>query len=71
MSLTYGLQTARDLLEKLRRDAKLLDDEVSSDRFFNFVIAGYSLIHWVKKDPSVPVRQKRNQRLMAFTETIG
>jgi hypothetical protein len=58
MSLTYGLQTARDLLEKLRRDAKLLDDEVSSDRFFNFVITGYSLIKWVEKDPSVPVSAK-------------
>jgi hypothetical protein len=58
MSLTYGIQTARDLLEKLRRDSKLLDDEVLSDRFFNFVITGYSLIQWVEKDPSVPESAK-------------
>lgn len=58
MSLTYGLKTAKDLLDKLRRDAKMLDDEVSSDRFFNFVITGYSLIEWVMKDPSVPQSAK-------------
>ena len=38
MSLTFGLQTPRDLLEKLKRDGSLLDDEVTSDRLFNFVI---------------------------------
>lgn len=54
MSLTYGLATAKDLLEKLERDAALLDEEVTSDRFFNFVVTGYSLIDWVKNDPSVP-----------------
>ncbi len=52
MSLTYGLQTPRDLLEKLKRDAELLGDEVTSDRFFNFVITGYSLIDWIKNDPA-------------------
>jgi hypothetical protein len=58
MSLTYGLSTAKDLLEKLRRDAALLDEEVSSDRFFNFVLTGYSLIDWVKNDPTVPAVAK-------------
>lgn len=48
MTLTFGLQTPRDLLEKLKRDAVLLDEEVTSDRFFNFVVTGYSLIDWVK-----------------------
>ena len=58
MSLTYGLQTAKELLEKLRRDAALLDEEVSSDRFFNFVVTGYSLIDWIKNDPAVPAAAK-------------
>ena len=57
MSLTYGLQTAKELLEKLRRDAALLDEEVSSDRFFNFVVTGYSLIDWIKNDPAVPAAE--------------
>lgn len=54
MYLTYGFLSARSLYEKLKRDAEALDEEVNSDRFFNFVVTGYSLIDWVKKDPSVP-----------------
>ena len=54
MALTYGLLSARSLYEKLQRDAKALEEEVNSDRFFNFVVTGYSLIDWVEKDPSVP-----------------
>jgi hypothetical protein len=52
--LTFGLETPRDLLEKLKRDGALLDQEVTSDRFFNFVITGYSLIDWIKNSASVP-----------------
>ena len=54
MALTYGLLSARSLYEKLQRDAEALEKEVNSDRFFNFVVTGYSLIDWVKEDPSVP-----------------
>lgn len=53
MALTYGLLSARSLYEKLQRDAKALEEEVNSDRFFNFVVTGYSLVEWVEKDPSV------------------
>jgi len=55
MSLTYGLNNAQDLFEKLKRDAALLEEEVTSDRFFNFVVTGYSLIDWVSHDPSVAI----------------
>ena len=54
MALTYGLLSARSLYEKLKRDAEALKEEVNSDRFFNFVVTGYSLIDWVQADPSVP-----------------
>jgi hypothetical protein len=47
------LKTARDLLGKLSRDADLLHEEVSSDRFFNFVVTAYSLADWIQNDPSV------------------
>ena len=53
MTLTYGLRSARDLLGKLKRDAALLDQGVTSDKFFNFVVTGYSIIDWVKHDPSI------------------
>jgi hypothetical protein len=52
--LTAGLKTPRHLLEKLKRDGILLDEEVTSDRLFNFVITGYSLIDWLKHEPTVP-----------------
>jgi len=58
MSLTYGLSTVRDLFEKLKRDSTSLDDEVNSDRMFNFVVTVYSMIDWIKNDPSVPQSAK-------------
>jgi hypothetical protein len=58
MSLTFGLSSARDLFAKLQRDAVALDEEVTSDRLFNFVVTGYSMIDWIKNDPSVPVSAK-------------
>ena len=52
-SLPIPLASPRDLFAKLKRDASLLvDDEVTTDRFFNFVITGYSLIDWIKADPA-------------------
>jgi hypothetical protein len=55
MSLTPGLNSAVDLFRKLQRDVARLDLEVTDDQFFNLVITGYSLIDWVKNDPSLPV----------------
>jgi hypothetical protein len=52
--LTYGLRTTKDLHAKLLRDAGALEAEVTSDRMFNFVVTGYSLIDWAKQDPSLP-----------------
>jgi hypothetical protein len=54
MSLTFGLKTSRDLFDKLKRDVALLEQEVTSDRFFNFVVTGYSLIDWVKNGATTP-----------------
>lgn len=54
MSLTPGLSSAVDLFHKLQRDVGRLDQEVTNDQFFNLVITGYSLIDWVKNDPSLP-----------------
>lgn len=58
MSLTFGLATTKDLFAKLQRDAVALNDEVTSDRLFNFVVTGYSMIDWIKNDPSVPATAK-------------
>jgi hypothetical protein len=58
MPLTYGLKTAKDLFQKLQRDADLLGDKITSDRFFNFVVTAYSLIDWIQEDPSVPATAK-------------
>jgi hypothetical protein len=61
VSLTFGITTTRELYEKLKRDSSALQEEVSSDRFFNFVVTGYSMIDWVKNDPNVPTTAKELQ----------
>jgi len=58
MSLTPGLNSATDLLHKLQRDVGRLNHEVTSDDFFDFVVTGYSLIDWIKNDPSIPLTAK-------------
>ena len=55
-SLPLGkLNSATELFQKLKRDACRLHDEVTSDRFFDFVVTGYSLIDWVKKDTEISI----------------
>jgi hypothetical protein len=54
MTLTFDLKSTRDLFAKLRRDAEALEEEVTSDRLFNFCVTGYSMIDWVKNDPNIP-----------------
>jgi hypothetical protein len=60
MSLTYSFETAKDLLEKLRREANGLTEEVTGDKFFNFVITAYHITDWIKSDPSVPASAKND-----------
>jgi hypothetical protein len=48
MALTFALSSIRDLFAKLERDAALLDEEVTADRAFNFVVTGYSMIDYGK-----------------------
>jgi len=60
MALTFSFNSVRDLMAKLEREAKALNDEaVTGDRFFNFAITGYSMIDWVKQVPSVPASAKQ------------
>lgn len=70
MSRTYGLKSASDLLAKLDRDAELLRECVSSDRFFNFVVTAYSLADWVQNDPAVPQPAKSDLKRFRSTTAI-
>jgi hypothetical protein len=70
MSRTYGIKTAPDLLAKLERDAQLLREEVSSDRFFNFVVTAYSLADWIQNDPTVPASAKSDLQRFRGTAQI-
>jgi len=70
MSRTYGFKTAPDLLAKLERDAELLREEVSSDRFFNFVVTAYSLADWIENDPNVPSSAKSDLQRFRGTDQI-
>ena len=58
MSLTYSFEKARDLFEKMDRDAESLEKAVSGDTSFNFVITAFHLKDWVEQDPSVPQSAK-------------
>jgi hypothetical protein len=40
-----------------------LNNEITSDDFFNFVITGYSLIDWVKHDPLLPASARISQEI--------
>jgi hypothetical protein len=68
MTLTPGLSSAVDLFHKLQRDITRLDQEVTHDHFFNFVITGYSLIDWVKNDPSLPAAARTAEAIRALYE---
>jgi hypothetical protein len=58
--LLHGkLASASALIAKLKRDHAQLVEEVNSDRLFNFVVTGYSLIDWVKHDPTVPEKARK------------
>ena len=58
MTLIFCLNSVRDLFAKLQRDSDALDEEVTSDGLFNFVVTGYSMIDWLKNDPAVPASAK-------------
>src|ERR1700687_3524557 len=55
-----------------------LEEEVTSDRLFNFVVTGYSMIDWVENDPNVPpaakadpvIRGLRSPELTIVTQAI-
>jgi hypothetical protein len=46
------------MLDKMTRDADSLQETVSSDRAFNFVVAAFHLKDWVDQDPSLPQSAK-------------
>ena len=71
MALIPGLSSASDLYAKLKRDAGIIDNEVTSDAFFNFVITGYSLIDWIKNDPSISSEAKTESEIKALYEDKG
>jgi hypothetical protein len=66
MTLTPGLSSAADLFAKLRRDADQLNQAVTTDRFFNFVITGYSLIDWIKNDASIAAAARTPDQIKAL-----
>ena len=71
MSLAYGLKGWRDLFKKLERDGELLEQEVNSDRFFNFVVTAYHLCEWVEKDPHVAGTVKNDVKIVRKNKHIA
>jgi hypothetical protein len=52
--MSIGLNTALDLYAKVLRDRAVVQDRVTPDALFNFVVTGHSLCEWVRKDPTLP-----------------
>jgi len=56
MVLTFGFKTPRDLYEKLKRDAAILDSATDliqqDDAIFNFVITAFHITDWIKFGPA-------------------
>lgn len=69
--LTYRLNSTHDLLEKLRSDVKLLEEQVTSYRFFNFVITGYHIIDWIKNDERIQESTRKAAMEMYKNEYVS
>jgi hypothetical protein len=67
MSLTFSFASIRDVLSKLERDSeRMLTEGMTGDRFFDFVVTAYSMIDWVKRDPSVPASAKQPHEIQGL-----
>lgn len=67
MTLTYGFKSIRDLAAKLHREGTALQEKgVTADAFFNFVLTGYSMIDWVRNDPSLPSSALKNNAVSSL-----
>ncbi len=73
MSLTLNFNSVLDMFCKLQRDADLLDEKVTSDRLFNFVVTAWSMIDWVKNDRSLPnnVQDLYNDQWLKICQEIA
>src|SRR2546430_1172086 len=71
MSLTSGLKTPRDVLAKLHREHARLKHTVTGDDLMNFVITGYHIIDWVRKNPSVSSGAKSDVQSMYANRYIA
>ena len=51
MKYVHDFQTPRNIFEKLIRDSDKLDNRVSGDAIFNFILTAYHFQEWIKKSP--------------------
>ncbi len=71
MDLTYGLENPKNLYEKLKRDLDRLNQEVSSDAMFDFVVTGHHLREWIKKDKRMPGKIRRRLKVVEREREIS
>ncbi|MGL4500537.1 MAG: hypothetical protein ACRCU2_15830 [Planktothrix sp.] len=69
MSLKYGFDNARDLFEKLKRDAEKLGNEVTSDNMFNFIVTAYHIKKWIENDDSDSNKQDIRDKAKELQKT--
>lgn len=62
--IAYGFNKPRDLLEKLRRDYKILDVEATPDAIFNFTITAFHLLEdWIRQQPKNAINNKAKKKI--------
>ncbi len=78
MTLTFGFMSARDVLEKARRDFRRLSDAANrnaeseiADALFDFAVTVFHVKDWVKAHPNAPFRPHDVEALIASSTTLS
>lgn len=70
MTLRFGLQSSKDLLQKIIAEGEMLEKEITSYTLFNFVTSAYHLCEWIEKDQSVPEAAKQAVTTVKTAQSI-
>ncbi len=70
MSLTYSFAKPRDVFDKLKRDAAAIEDEVTGDRVFSFVVTGWHIWDWVKQGLTEAEQKREYDNVISKEEVI-
>jgi len=71
MTLRYGIQSSKDLFQKIVTEGSILDKEITSYVLFNFVTSAYHLCEWIEKDSNIPLSAKKAVAKVRANQSIA